>query len=286
MAGRDHGRAPCPGSSPSAGTRPPHLCVPVLPRRWGRLDSLQAPWPTWLLSPETLKQKLRLQTKGCLPSSLAGDAPWLWARARPRPPAQSASGLQLPGRIPRSRASRRAWPGSLTSDQLPTCGRGAGGVRTGSGQGRASCRGVQGGLDAGWAFMKWTQSWELAGVLGADPEPDVLGAKMRLSLADVEAPAAVSLHPRPSAPPSCNPQGPGALAPLPLCDPTSHIQAAVTGRLGATPAMSEQCPPKQCPLPAWPYPHSGQPLFPCFPTGLPFFLHCVSLRGARPCGMR
>ena len=78
------------------------------------------------------------------------------------------------------------------------------------GQGRALCRGVQGGSDAGWAFTKWTQSWELAGVLGADPEPDVLGPKTRLSLVDAEAPAAVSLHPSegPSAPPSSKVQLP------------------------------------------------------------------------------
>lgn len=156
------------------------------------------------------------------------------------------------------------------------------------GQGRALCRGVQGGSDAGWAFTKWTQSWELAGVLGADPEPDVLGPKTRLSLVDAEAPAAVSLHPSegPSAPPSSKPLGPWSPGPLPLRGPTSRVQAAAAGRLGATPAMSEQCPPEQCPpeqcppeqcppeqcpLPAWPYPCLGPPRFPCFPTGLPLF---------------
>lgn len=145
------------------------------------------------------------------------------------------------------------------------------------GQGRALCRGVQGSSDAGWAFAKWTQSWELAGVLGADPEPDVLGAKTRLSLADAEAPAAVSLHPRPSAPPSSKPLGPWSPGPLPLRGPTSRVQAAAAGRLGATPATSEQCPPEQCPLPAWPYPRPGPPLFPCFPTGLPLFSCTVCL---------
>lgn len=89
-----------------------------------------------------------------------------------------------------------AWKLDLgpTAQLWPRAGWGEDGL---SGREGLCAGGVQGGSDAGQAFARWTQSWEPAGVLGADPEPDVLGAKTRLSLADTEAPEAVSLHPGP-----------------------------------------------------------------------------------------
>lgn len=66
---------------------------------WG-LSRLQAPQRTWLLSPEPLKQKPRLQTKGCLLSSPPlVTSPWLWASLRgPGPLSQSDRGQsKLPG---------------------------------------------------------------------------------------------------------------------------------------------------------------------------------------------
>ena len=139
------------------------------------------------------------------------------------------------------------------------------------GQGRALCRGVQGSSDAGWAFTKWTQSWELAGVLGADPEPDVLGAKTRLSLADAEAPAAVSLHPWPSAPPSSKPLGPWSPGPLPLRGPTSRVQAAAAGRLGATLPRVNSARPSSARCRPGPARVQGRLSFPVSPRGCLYF---------------
>ena len=85
---------------------------------WG-LSRLQAPQPTWLLSPEPLKQKPRLQTKGCLLSSpQLVTSPWLWANlGAPGPLSRSDRGQK---RAPRAQPEGPIWELDLRS-LTPLC---------------------------------------------------------------------------------------------------------------------------------------------------------------------
>ena len=116
-------------------------------------------------------------------------------------------------------------------------------MRTGSAGREGLCAGGCPGRLGCWAGLR-----EVDTELGAGRGP---GGRPRTRCFGSEDEAQPGRHRGPggceSAPPALcpspsSPQGPGALAPLPLPGPTLLVQAGATGRLGATPATSGQCP--------------------------------------------
>lgn len=140
------------------------------------------------------------------------------------------------------------------------------------------CRGCPGRLRCRAGLRKVDTELRAGRGPGGRPRTRCSGSQDEAQPGGHGGPSSCESAPPALCPTPSRPQGPGALDPLPLRGPTSLVQAGATGRLGATPTASEQCPLPAASL-ALPASWAGLS-FPVSPRGC---LHFPMLRVSARC---